>query len=301
MHSELKESLLPNMEAKVELKSRYSMISTGTERLVASGLIHPDFRSHMAVPYMEGDFSLPIKYGYSVIAEKTNGSLVHTMHPHQQILQVQEEELFALPANLPAARAALISNMETVINAIWDSRPEQGQAIAICGFGNIGSLLANTLRVHHGIEVKIIERDPWRAAKAQELGWRMAESQDEFEIIYHCTANAKGLNHCLGILEEEGRLIELSWYGSEAVAVELGKNFHYKRLQMISSQVSLIPKSMRGEYDYAKRKSLAAKWLLDKSYDQLISHIIPFQESPQFFANLRKGTQENGLIYLIKF
>ena len=289
------------MDAKVELKSRYSMISTGTERLVASGLVHPDFRSHMAVPYMEGDFSLPIKYGYSVVAEKMNGALVHAMHPHQQTLQVLEDEIFELPENLPAARATLISNMETVINAIWDSQPKENQKIAICGFGNIGGLLANTLRVHHGIEAKVIERDPWRANKAQDMGWEMAGAQDEFEIIYHCTANANGLNHCLGILEEEGRLVELSWYGSEAVSVELGKNFHYKRLQIISSQVSVIPKSMRGEFDYHKRKTLAANWLLDESYDQLISHIIPFRESPQFFSKLREGTQESGLIYLIKF
>ena len=49
------------------------MISTGTERLVASGQVGKAFEGYMSVPHMQGSFDLPIHYGYSLIVEDSNG------------------------------------------------------------------------------------------------------------------------------------------------------------------------------------------------------------------------------------
>ncbi len=281
--------------------SKFSMISTGTERLVASGLVDSTFQENMKVPYQAGSFELPIKYGYSLIVEGDNGKLGHIMHPHQNQINVDENNIFWINNTIPASRFALISNIETVLNAIWDAEPTQKDKIAICGFGNIGSLLANTLRSHYAIEVNIIENDPWRKSKAKELGWNIHEEDNKYDVIYHTTASEKGLQFCLDHLEFEGKLIELSWYGNKNVSLKLGKNFHYNRLKIISSQVSQIPTHMRSIYDYTSRKALALEILQDDSFDKLITNYIPFENTPSFFEDLRNGNVENGLIYIIEY
>ena len=299
--SELRERELVDSEKELVIQSAYSSISAGTESLVAKGGVDVSLQEYMQVPNMVGGFDLPIKYGYSLVGITDDGKNAHVMHPHQDEVSVQSEEVYYLPKNLPLERACLVSNLETVINAIWDSNPQPSDQIAICGFGGVGALLANTLRVHYGIEVDVIEVDQWRCDKATELGWELSDREKSYDIIYHTTASEPGLQYSIDSLSEEGRVIELSWYGNQKVNLSLGHDFHYKRLKIISSQVSVIPKEMRDQYNYKTRKDLAAKYLLDDSYDKLISGVIAFDEAPEFFNKLRSGLQGDGLIRLIKY
>jgi threonine dehydrogenase-like Zn-dependent dehydrogenase len=280
--------------------SKYSMISTGTERLVACGLVDKTFQNQMKVPYQSGSFDLPIKYGYSLIVEGKDGKIGHLMHPHQNQIEVDEKEIFWTNNEIPPQRLALISNLETVINAIWDGMPTKNDTIGICGFGNIGSLLANTLKTHYGLSPVIIEQNLWRRQKAESLGFDTHE-KGIYDLIFHTTATEAGLQFCIDSLQLEGRLVELSWYGNKKVNLALGRNFHYNRLKIISSQVSRIPGHMQAEHNYETRKKLAFQMLKDDSFDSLITNRIPFDESPLFFDNLRKGEMENGLIYVIEY
>ena len=69
--SALREEPLPEDENPdyVLVKSLYSMISLGTESLVASGKIPSSMVNSMAVPYQQGALSLPVNYGYSLVGE----------------------------------------------------------------------------------------------------------------------------------------------------------------------------------------------------------------------------------------
>lgn len=288
-----------SVDAIGKYKSVCSMISTGTERLVASGTLDQHFESRMSVPYMDGSFTLPIKYGYSLIVKNQKGKLGHVMHPHQDAIQLDEDQIYWVDENIPATRLSLISNMETVINAIWDAHPTKDQKIAICGFGNIGSLLANTLSVHYNINPHIVEIDPYRVSKAVELGFQ-GDNTEEYDIIFHTTASGPALQSCIDRLSFEGKLIELSWYGSKKVSLRLGEKFHYKRLQLVSSQVSQIP-GHKPKETYLSRKNLALSYLQDDSYDRLITHTFLMGESPEFYHQLRNGNQPNGLIYIIDY
>jgi len=284
----------------VPLQSQYSMISTGTERKVALGQISNSFINKMAVPYMQGDFNLPIKYGYSLIAKNEQGESFHLMHPHQSSVVVAPEHVHLLPTDLPPARAALISNMETVINAIWDGEPHADDKVAICGFGNIGALLAITLNDAFEINPTIIETKDWNKLKAESLELQL-HADEKYDIIYHTSGTASGLQYCIDHLVPEGKVIELSWYGNQKVELDLGGRFHYDRLQIISSQVSSIPLAYQDRHDYRSRKESAIELLSLPRFDQLITDYIPFKDSPTFFNDLRKGHQTDGLIYLIEY
>lgn len=281
------------------LNAKFSLVSNGTERLVSLGRVPLHLSEKMKVPYMEGDFSLPIKYGYSMVAENDKATY-HTMHPHQEEIWVEKSSLFKLPENIPLYRLPLISNLETVANAIWDANITAKDAVAICGFGNIGALLANTLRVHFDIEVDIIEIDNWKIDKAISLGWNV-NKKARYDVIFHTTAQQVALLDSINKLNVEGKLIELSWYGDKKLSIPLGEAFHYNRLQIISSQVSKIPLSRAKEHNYKTRKELVCNWLQHDSYDDLITDIIPFSESPIFYNNLRTGKQGEGLIWIIEY
>jgi len=192
--------------------------------------------------------------------------------------------------------------METALNAIWDAECQAEQTIAICGFGNVGGLLANTLRHYTYKEATIIEKDSWRCQKAQSMGWEVDDnSKANFDIIFHTTATETGLQYCIDHLNPEGKVIDLSWYGTKKLQLELGADFHYKRLTIKSSQVGQISPAVRDSMDYTKRKQLAAELLLKPGFDELVTNIVSWKEAPLIFDDLRKNQLPNGLIWLIQY
>lgn len=283
------------------LKSDYSLISTGTERLVATGRVPTALHAAMRVPYMGGQFHFPVKYGYSLVAS-AEGRHYHLMHPHQDAVAVAPADTYLLSSGTPKHRGTLISNMETALNAVWDAGLAGTESLAICGFGNIGSLLATTLRTHWGKEASILELDDWRSQKAEALGWKVeTEGKASYDVVFHTSATAKGLQNCLSRLNPEGRVVELSWYGDQRVSLELGTDFHYKRLGIIASQVSQIPLGMQPDMTFLKRKQLAEKILQHPDFDDLLTDFIPFKQAPTFFHDLRAGHIRNGLLYLLEY
>jgi len=301
--TEIKSSLVPPSitHTQSKVKSRYSMISLGTETLVINKKVPKAIQDYMSIPYMDGSFNLPIKYGYAVSGVLENGEKAHLMHPHQNLCIVESASVFKACQQLPLKRIPLISNLETVINAIWDCNLDTQKSIVISGFGNIGSLLAITLKYHYDLNVKVIEPNTWRKEKALELGFEIYNNEDGFDIAFNTAANEKALQFCIDNANEEGEIIELSWYGTSKTTLNLGGNFHKNRLRLIASQVSKIPIQKRTEFDYYKRKLLAVEILKNKIFDKLITNIIPFEEAPDFFNSVRNNNTPNGLIYLIKY
>ncbi|MEM8753184.1 MAG: dehydrogenase, partial [Pseudomonadota bacterium] len=101
-----------------------------------------------------------------------------------------------------------------------------------------------------------------------------------FDIAVHTSASADGLDAALDCLGDEGTLIELSWYGSDAVSVRLGGAFHSKRLRLISSQVGRVSPSRRPRRTHAERLATAMALLDDPALDALIDEEVAFADLP---------------------
>lgn len=304
--SHLDNKALPEiLDGQLLLRSLYSQISRGTERLVASGEVPLAARPYMEVPYQDGDFSFPIKYGYSLVAkveqgpEHLLGKIVHLMHPHQDECVVAEEAVFPLPGNIPPARATLASNMETAVNAIWDAQLKPDSKVLIVGFGMIGALIAGCLRKQPGREFLVSEINPERLGLVKQLGLKYLTSEDQFDVVFHTSSTGSGLQKAINLTGFEGKVIELSWYGDRRVELKLGESFHYHRKQIISSQVSHIPSHLPN-MDFKKRKGVVFEVLDDPWFDQLLDVEIPFEELPAFFQTLRRGNPR-GVSGLVKF
>ncbi|MEE9167061.1 MAG: zinc-binding alcohol dehydrogenase [Candidatus Neomarinimicrobiota bacterium] len=290
-----------------EIATLFSGISPGTEMLVAQGLVPEDLREEMACPYMGGQFPFPVKYGYSLVGEIVRGAkdlvgkVVHVHHPHQDWCVVRRSDTFVIPDGVPPRRAVLASNMETAVNAIWDSRVSVGDRALVVGFGAVGSLVARLLTLIAEVRAQMVDIDPAKVDLARTMGFNAQVPEDVhpgFDVAFHTSGNGEGLQVAIDKTDFEGRVVEVSWYGSRSVALRLGGTFHSQRKRIISSQVSVIPPDRHRRWDTRRRKKLVFSLLERAEFDAHITDSVPFVELPKIFRDLR-GASQVGLGYAV--
>ena len=253
----------------------------------------------MRCQYMGGEFSFPLKYGYSLVGRCVEGPppllgrLVHTMHPHQDRCNVEVNAVFPVPAEVPAPRASLASNLETAVTALWDSEVRVGERAVVVGFGIVGSLVARLFCNIPGTELLIVDTVAEKRRMAMELGFQSADVAEPgaFDVAFECSGSPQGLQSALDAVGLNGRVIALSWYGDRDVVLRLGAGFHYGRKRIISSQVSTLPTAMLPRWDARRRKELVFRMLHSPllEYDRHISHVVAFEDLPSFFKSLCEG------------
>lgn len=251
----------------------------------------------MQAPYQEGSFPFPVKYGYVSVGvvehgpAMLQGQSVFCLFPHQSHFVVPASAVTPIPAHIPAARAVLAANMETAINALWDAQPGIGDKITIIGAGVVGCLVAYLASRIKGCEVELIDINESRQETATQLGviFRNPDTASpDRDLVIHASATANGLNTALGIAGMEATVLELSWFGTEAVSLNLGASFHSRRLQIRCSQVGQIAVNQRSRWSYQRRIDLALSLLDDPMLDCLISGESRFDELPQTMQQLAK-------------
>jgi threonine dehydrogenase-like Zn-dependent dehydrogenase len=286
----------------------FSMISAGTERRVITHPPRGKAARYMRVPYMQGNFANDFTYGYSMVGKVIGGSrdwlgkIVHVMHPHQEFLIVDIQDVFPVPDSLNPKIATLASNLETAVNAVWDSGITLGDRILIVGFGIIGTLLALIIRRIPGIELKIFELDLYRVKKGEDLNLQItsdeSELSGEYTIAFNTSSSESGIQLAIDQVGLEGKIVELSWFGPQKINLNFGNDFHYYRKRIISSQVSHLPASKSYQFNYRSRKKLVFKILKEISFDNVIGEIISFGKAPEFYEKLKEGKiQETGILF----
>ncbi|MEM7271367.1 MAG: zinc-binding alcohol dehydrogenase [Pseudomonadota bacterium] len=270
-----------------------SLISRGTERLIFEGRVPVGEYARMRAPFQEGEFPFPVKYGYAAVGqveagpEDLIGRHVFTLHPHQTVFALPAEAVF--PADAFHPRLALAANVETALNALWDAGAGPGDRICVVGGGVVGCLVAWLAGRLPGADVTLVDRIPQRAAVASRLNVNFSLTVGELtecDIAFHCSASPGGLAAAMNTLGDEGRLIEMSWYGEGEVPAPLGGAFHSRRLQLISSQVGKVSPSRRPRWSYARRLSKAVELTAAAELDCLIDNRVAFRDAPVWMGEI---------------
>ena len=294
-------------EARV--KTLFSGLSRGTERLVAFGHVPQSEWTNMRAPLQAGDFPFPVKYGYSATgvivagSDDLMGRTVFCLHPHQDYFHAPEAMLIPLPDAVPAKRATLAANMETALNAHWDAGTGPGDKVLVIGAGIVGLLTAHLAKRIAGSHVTITDIDPGRATHAAGLGLAfapLAEAPRDNRLVFHTSATAAGLQGALDAAAFEGRIIDMSWYGTTPVSLQLGGAFHSKRLQLISSQVGQVSPTRRATTTHRQRLIQALALLDDPALDNLVTEEVAFGDLPGQISVLL-GTSSNALPPVIRY
>ncbi len=286
-------------EPAVEVRALYSGISRGTEALVFANQV-PESEFHtMRAPFQEGNFPFPVKYGYASVGQVTSGPgelvgrPVFCLFPHQTDYRVPVSAVVPLPEGVPAGRAVLAANMETAVNGLWDAAPRIGDRIAVVGLGVVGLLVAWLANRIPGTRVTAVDTNPGRRAVAESLGldFQTIGECDDHDLVIHASGHPTGLETSLALAGMEGRIIEMSWYGSQTVPLPLGHAFHSRRLTIRSSQVGHLNPSQLPRWRYRDRMALALDLLRDGVLDNLITGESPFESLPEVMAALAGGNQ----------
>jgi 2-desacetyl-2-hydroxyethyl bacteriochlorophyllide A dehydrogenase len=286
---------------EVLVETSFSGISRGSERLVFQGLVPASQGQAMRAPFQGGDFAFPVKYGYSAVcvvaegAEAWRGRRVFCLHPHQDRFVVPADAVVALPPALPDARAVLAANMETALNGLWDGAPRIGDRIAVVGAGVVGALAAALAARMPGTRVELIDVDPRKAevARGLEIPFCLPqEAAGEADLVIHASGAADGLATALGLAGFEATVLELSWYGDQAVPAPLGQAFHSRRLVLRSSQVGAVAPARRARRDRRQRLTLALELLADPRFDALLAPPVRFADLPKAMATLMAGQSD---------
>ena len=292
------ETLRAPLAGEAEVRTLYSAISRGTEALVFAGRVPVSERQRMRAPFQDGEFPVPVKYGYANVGRVVRGpsdwldATVFSLYPHQTRFVVPVAALHRLPANVPAGRAVLAANMETAINALWDAGVTVGTRISIVGAGVVGCLIGWLAARMPGADVELIDIEPSRAAVAEQLSVGFAvpdRARGAAEVVFHTSATSTGLALALRLASFEATVVEISWYGDQEVSVPLGAEFHSQRLMLKSSQVGHVASRQRPDWDVRRRMALALHLLSAPELDVLIDGDLPFASLPATMPAIAAG------------
>jgi threonine dehydrogenase-like Zn-dependent dehydrogenase len=293
-----RETLAPPGPDEVLVRALHGGVSRGTEGLVFRGEVPASEHGRMRAPFQAGDFPAPLKYGYCSVGlveagpAALLGRAVFCLYPHQSRYVVPASAVRPLPDGVPPPRAVLAANMETALNAVWDAAPHPGDRISVVGAGVVGLLVAWLCARMPGCEVQLVDVEPARREAAEALGADFAlpaEARGEADLVVHASGQPAGLATALGLAGFEACVLELSWYGSRAVALPLGEAFHARRLTLRSSQVGHVAAAQRARWSHARRMDKALSLLAEPALDRLITDSAPFEQLPAVLAALAAG------------
>jgi len=292
---EIRPEILPERGPDdVLVRTRWSGVSRGTEALVFTGRVPASEFTRMRAPFQAGDFPAPVKYGYVNVGVVEAGPApflgrhVFSLYPHQTHYVVPAAAVHVVPDTVEPSRAILTANMETALNGVWDAAVQPGDRVAVIGAGTVGCLVAWLAGRMPGCDVTLVDINPARASVAEALGVGFAPRADglEADVVIHTSGAPAGLASALNAAAMEARVVEMSWFGTQAVPLPLGEAFHARRLSIISSQVGQVAGSQRARWSFARRTALALRLLEDARLDALITGESAFDDLPATMARL---------------
>jgi 2-desacetyl-2-hydroxyethyl bacteriochlorophyllide A dehydrogenase len=299
-----KERLQAPQGEQVLVKTLFSSISAGTEMLFYNAELQEDVMVDDTIESLKHPFKYPLKYGYATVGEIVSlgqnipqdwlHKTVFAFHPHENYFVAPLNELIEIPETIPLTDATFLPSIETAVSLVMDGAPLIGEEVLIFGQGIIGLLLTSVLSLFPVRRVITVEKLPLRQKKSQELGAYKSissvqnpseyfPSQLQADLLYELTGNPDMLQDAIKCVIYTGRIIIGSWYGKKTSQVSLGTDFHRKRIQIVSSQVSKIQPSYSGRWDKKRRIDVCWKLLKTIKPDRLVSHIIPFENAQKAY------------------
>jgi threonine dehydrogenase-like Zn-dependent dehydrogenase len=239
-----------------------------------------------------------VKYGYLNVGvveagdAALVGQTVFSLFPHQSAFVVPADAVVPVPNSVPPRRAVLAGAVETAVNVLWDASPLLGDRVAIIGAGMIGSAIARIGAGIPGVEVTLIDVDPGTRAVAAMLGVHSAHPDEagiDYDIVIEASGMPDALTTALRIAPTDGEVVVASWYGTRPALVDLGSDFHSRRLTLRASQVGEVAEARRGRRTRRQRLELALRLLEDPAFDILLGQDSSWTELPAAMAAIAVG------------
>jgi 2-desacetyl-2-hydroxyethyl bacteriochlorophyllide A dehydrogenase len=310
---ELAEVTVPELrQGDVLVRAEFSGISGGTEMLAYRGELDAGVPRDETLGALTGSFEYPFPYGYSAVgtveasrSDVGEGERVFAFHPHQTRFIVSADDVVPVDEVDPRA-ATLFPLVETALQISLDTGIRHSEVAVVLGLGPVG-ILTSILLTRSGATVLAGDPKPWRREAARACGLeavapdelrdtvRAATAERGADVIVEATGNPDALGESLALLSTEGIAIVASWYGAKPVTLPLGAEFHRRRLEIRSSQVSTVGgRAVR--WDRRRRLATTRVLLPELPLAVLSSHTFPFERAREAYAALDRG--DDGVVHV---
>ncbi|MDP9301678.1 MAG: zinc-binding alcohol dehydrogenase [Actinomycetota bacterium] len=304
----------PPAGGELLVRTRWSGISGGTELLAYRGELDAGSARDETISSLGGNFAYPFPYGYSCVGEVLisrvdgvpDGATVFAFHPHQDLFTVRGSDAVIVD-KVEGRLATLFPLVETALQVSLDAGPRLEEPVVILGLGPVGILTAALL---NRAGAKVVGVDPRRdrreaavlfgvaAVDAPEIGAVVEQLTlgAGVPLVVDATGHPPALAQALELLCHEGEVLVCSWYGTKDVSLPLGREFHRRRLQIRSTQVSTIPAHLAGRWDVQRRRAVATRLLSELPLKLLATHDVAFDQAAEAYAALDRG--DAGLMHV---
>ena len=130
------------------------------------------------------------------------------------------------------------------------------------------------------------EEQAWRHAKAR---WLHGGDDRGADVVFQTRADSASLHRALKALRPQGTVIDLAFYQGGADGAWLGEEFHHNGLSIRCAQINRVPRGLGFQWDKARLARETVKLLATRGEEikaQVITHVVPFDEGPQFLSRL---------------
>lgn len=292
---------------EVTVRSIASLVSAGTEMLVYRGELPAE--DDLGLETCAGNFGFPVKYAYQVVGEVidvgpdslfTSGQMIFVRHPHQDFFTVRSDSWLVapIPDDLAPERAVFVNLLEVALTSQLDFPSRFGDCVVVYGQGVVGSLTAQLARRTAG---RLIVVDPIAVRREAALAWGadaactpeeapavIAELSDGrgADVSIEATGAPSALQAAIVGTGQEGTVVVMSFFGTRKVPLILSPEFHYRRMRMISSQVSSLGSGLEPRWTRHRRNAVAFELLRSGWLVTPVSHVLPFDRAPEAYRIL---------------
>ena len=310
--SRIREAAVPQPGAgEVLIETEVSGISAGTESLVHRGQVPSSVAGLMAAPHQLGELPFPVSHGYLNVGlvrqgpQRLVGQRVFTLSGHRSHLVVPSSACHVVNADIPAERALLGGIAEVGLNALWESRATVADRLAVIGGGLVGLVTALLADRVSPSRLQVVETSAERRERAAELGLEALppdEAAGDNDVVLHTSATQEGLQRALEITGDDGRVVEMSWYGDRQPQIPLGADFHARRLRLVGSQVGEVAAPKRLRRSRSERLT-AALGLLDERFDAMVTGSSPLEKLPEVMNDFAAGADwtRSQLLHVVTY
>jgi len=212
----------------VLIKTKLSLISTGTELTALSGKFTPQsaWGRYVKYPFYPGysNYGVVQEVGEGVEGLRPGDRVVSTA-PHFEYVMVSADKVFKVPEGVSDTEAPFFDLACTVINSVRLSKLALGGSSVVVGLGLLGQLACLFSRLAGAFPVIGVDLSEFRLGLARKLGATATlkgmseEARDAVssltkgrmaDVVFEVTGNPEAIPPELALLKRQGRLILLS-------------------------------------------------------------------------------------------
>ncbi len=297
-------------------KSLYCNISAGTEMGFYRGTapqLNNDIEPGWFFKEKPGNITYPMQsndkgvwwMGYANVSQvvKTGpevknlkeGDYIFAQTTHKEYQLLPEDAVNKLPEGINLEHASLTALIEITFNGILDAGLRLKDRVAVFGLGTLGQLLVQMAK-RSGARVLAVDGLQNRLHLAKKCGADQVidftntdaakqiyqeTSEKGADIVFEVSGNINALTDAMRAVAYNGKVTVLSFYQEPAAPVQLGNEFHHKRITLQSSQILGINPALSNTWDMARRRQSAIELVSELNIEPLISHRFNFDDAPE--------------------